>query len=454
MRIIVALLLAVMVALVGCAGEDAPPSDVTGQTETISQPTTPVGDASAAQNEVKTYTTGGAVSNLGHPVEYRFDFDAGGAHDYTAWGTATVASKSWTTPGTPIVSVEARCQLHPNVVSLPSESLQVTISLIPETEIVNVVNIYESGGSYFMDIIDTGDALPDTVPYGSWLTVFYQGLDTSYDTLACMDPVNQCFRYQMRHDWTSSSPLLFGSSPWLPVIATDTNPSGTVDSMSINMGTVDYTILARMVDQNDQADANPPQFSITGNFPPTLDGSWLENHDGTTIATGDTIDWDWWAPAESTIVIIPPDAFFRKTFFFVIRADGHDDPRERTGSGVKSWFYSFEDADNPGTFQRFGNSERWIDGVFPSAMADTFKFVATYALTDTVGDEIFVNDPPSWNNRTFDYAVQGRDLRVLESFDQYMIVGSGFQLINRYFVNVIARETATGTLRFHIRLRR
>jgi hypothetical protein len=94
--------------------------------ETISTPTAPNGPSSGNTGVSYTYSTGGSSSNLGHSVEYRFDWK-GDATDLSPWGSAT-QSKTWTTPGSYNVRARARCATHTSVVSAWSSSTPVTIT--------------------------------------------------------------------------------------------------------------------------------------------------------------------------------------------------------------------------------------------------------------------------------------------------------------------------------------
>jgi len=98
----------------------------TSPAEAISTPTTPSGPASGSTGTIYTYSTGGSTSNLGHPVQYKFDWGDGSA----VWlpvGT-TSAQHSWTSPGTYLVKSKARCSIHNSVVSNFSNTYSVTIT--------------------------------------------------------------------------------------------------------------------------------------------------------------------------------------------------------------------------------------------------------------------------------------------------------------------------------------
>ncbi len=97
--------------------------------ETISKPNTPSGLSSRDCGESGSYSAGGASSNLGHSLQYRFDWGDG---SYSSWSSSTSASHSWSSSGTKYVKVQARCATHTSVVSSWSNSTTVTISC-PET---------------------------------------------------------------------------------------------------------------------------------------------------------------------------------------------------------------------------------------------------------------------------------------------------------------------------------
>ncbi len=92
--------------------------------ESISTPEAPTGDENLNVSEQGTYTTGGATSNLGHTVQYQFDWGDGTS---SSWGE-TSATKTWNSAGTYNVRARARCQTHTTIVSDWSEPLVVTVS--------------------------------------------------------------------------------------------------------------------------------------------------------------------------------------------------------------------------------------------------------------------------------------------------------------------------------------
>ncbi|MBN2013514.1 T9SS type A sorting domain-containing protein [candidate division KSB1 bacterium] len=92
--------------------------------EQISAPTTPTGPSLGKVQQRLSFSTGGAVSSLGHNLEYQFDWGDG---TISSWGAPT-QNKTYTTQGVMQIKAHARCQLHPNIVSDWTLPKTVTIS--------------------------------------------------------------------------------------------------------------------------------------------------------------------------------------------------------------------------------------------------------------------------------------------------------------------------------------
>ena len=103
--------------LVDMLGSLVPPE------ETISKPSTPTGETSPVKNISYTYTTSGATSNLGHIVEYQFNWDDGSV---SAWSTSKSGNHSWNSTGQKQIRVTARCQTHTDKTNI-SDPLTVTV---------------------------------------------------------------------------------------------------------------------------------------------------------------------------------------------------------------------------------------------------------------------------------------------------------------------------------------
>ena len=101
--------------------------------EQISRPTKPVSvgpnNPNAGQpGQSFTFSTGNAVSSVGHSVEYQFDWKGDGS-DLSPWGPAT-QTKAWNTYGDFLIKARARCVTHPSVVSDWSDGLSFAIELV------------------------------------------------------------------------------------------------------------------------------------------------------------------------------------------------------------------------------------------------------------------------------------------------------------------------------------
>lgn len=334
--------------------------------------------------------------------------------------------------------------------------VQVVVNFEPDTRFTDMLNNYtDQMGIAHTDTVKFDDAVPDTIPYDSWVTLFYNAADSPYDSSLCVDvdPVNLCIRYQIQYARTRAQvPGSSAVTGWLPVIPEDSNPFGTADSTSMNVGSVEYDIRVRSVDEYDKADGTPPQVSVVGNFDPTLEDFSIVTHDGQVVGDGDTLLWDFWSPANT-------DTFDfnigkrKKQFSFYINGTGSDHPKEKPGAGVKSWLYLFSRADDPLIRERFARAGTWSDGQFTNVLADTFTWTAIYDLGDPAGDGVFAN-LPDWMGQTWDYEIQGRDIGNTEEFVQVMILNGGKTTINSYNSSSLGRWTAVGDIRFYLTLER
>lgn len=114
--------------------EALPPASV--MIETISTPLSPSGQTSLTAGVTYAFSTGGAISSKGNAVQYRFSWSDGSVSEWLPVGVLQ-ARKSWAVEGTYAnVRVEARCVLHPSVVSPSSPPLTVNVQAA-ETESVS-----------------------------------------------------------------------------------------------------------------------------------------------------------------------------------------------------------------------------------------------------------------------------------------------------------------------------
>jgi hypothetical protein len=96
--------------------------------ETISTPSKPSGPTTGKANGTYTFSTSGSVSNLGHSVQYQFDWGDGSKSAWLAVGTKS-ASHNWGNSGTYTVKAQARCSIDTSVLS--ANSTGATIALSP-----------------------------------------------------------------------------------------------------------------------------------------------------------------------------------------------------------------------------------------------------------------------------------------------------------------------------------
>jgi hypothetical protein len=93
--------------------------------EAVSTPNPADGPLSGETGELLAYNLSGAVSSLGHNVQYRLDMGNG---TITDWTPGTFRTRTWTIAGAYEVLVQARCGEHPEVESLWSGAITLTIS--------------------------------------------------------------------------------------------------------------------------------------------------------------------------------------------------------------------------------------------------------------------------------------------------------------------------------------
>lgn len=95
--------------------------------ETISTPVTPSGTTNGIIDMSYPFATGGSMSNLGHSVQYLFDWGDGSNSGWLLPVGNTAASHSWASPGMYSVKAQARCATENSVVSGWSSALTITI---------------------------------------------------------------------------------------------------------------------------------------------------------------------------------------------------------------------------------------------------------------------------------------------------------------------------------------
>jgi hypothetical protein len=333
----------------------------------------------------------------------------------------------------------------------------------PDTEIYMVWNTYRMGGRIVTESVDVSDALPDTVPYGSWITVFYDGTPDPATASMCPDPTdpNQCIGYQKSYTSRSANvPGFQESAPWMPFSSPEDNdPFARSDSTSLNMGSVDYTVRIRSVDYFGGVDTSPAEVAIVGNHAPTLDGVEVQDSDG--AATADIV-WDWWNPANfhgsrsDTLDITDlPNIWVVREFYFLVKGEGHDHPTERDRGGVKAWRYLFRRSDDPSTTVPLGRAGLWVEGSETDALCDTVRFTVRYSFYDDPGGWKAWAALPDWFGHSYDVTLRGRDTGLFErDFRQFMFVDGDKRLINSYPVASLGRYTEERSARIHLSITR
>lgn len=241
--------------------------------ETVTNPNKPAGDAFLQVGESTSYTTGGSITSLGHPVEYEFDWDDSTLSGY---GSAT-QGKSWSSEGYYFVRAHAHCQTHTNRESLWSTPFSVTVESTNPT-----VEITTNGGADFetdqSQVIILGTATDSGVTSGLVSVSINTGAPNE-GTLS---------------DWQFTVDLVEGTNP---LIITATDNAGNIGTDTIIV-TYNSSILITAtagpngtIDPSGDVDVNPGEnqlFTAYPNLGYTVD-EWLldgePNQIGGTIYT-------------------------------------------------------------------------------------------------------------------------------------------------------------------------
>lgn len=117
--------------------------------EAVSQPLQPVGVQRLCADATAAYASGGAISDVGHPVEYQFDWGDG----LSPWSTEESLIHGWVTPGSYDCRVRARCALDPGIVTDWTSSTNLMIEehsgrWIIETDLQGLIGSFGSHGNY------------------------------------------------------------------------------------------------------------------------------------------------------------------------------------------------------------------------------------------------------------------------------------------------------------------
>lgn len=350
---------------------------------------------------------------------------------------------------------------------------QVVVNFDPDTRIHNVKNTYNLDGVLTQRDINFKDALPDTVPYRSWVRIDYSGWDDERDIRRCPPPsVNpdRCIEFQFRYKRISSR--VRGSiedSGWLPNVEPfqDSDPNSATDSNSVNIGSLEYEFFVRSIDENGTPDGSEntivggvpvPQskIDIIGNYDPTLDSYAVLDMQGNPIDLNgpvvDTLTWNW---ADATPVADFNNLQWVRTFSWTIQATGHDHPWDPKDSGVKAWRY-FIYADYGTSSQKFWPlaraGETWVNGASLDLLNDKFELQIRYPLTDPNGDTVF-ESLPGYFDKTLTVILRGRDTGTDEDeFEQIVFLNGEPETVNQFPAATYGRWTDEKQFAFHFRL--
>lgn len=327
----------------------------------------------------------------------------------------------------------------------------VVVNYDPDTRISSLGLCTPLGGEPYL--VDFSDAMPDTLPYNSLLTFQYIGWDDMRDSLQFTGPDEIPMRYQFRYSRWAEGGIAMKTSTWYPYTGPeDTDCYSDYDSTTMRVGTFEYLFLVRAFDEQNRCDGTPDTVNFFGNFPPTIDslqiGFWdpdiLEGPTQERVfrqIQTDTLYFGWigGSPAGSgfeervdrgdTLYIddVSVDASsgtMTKYYRFVVRAFGHDDPRDPTGpdAGIKSWMYSIDDlggGDYPYEMERewIFDSPTWDP---EQTTYDVFEHEVSIAITIPLDIEIIKGDSLVQNPPEFfgDQAVTltGKDLNDSDIF--------------------------------------
>ncbi len=210
---------------------------VTDEEEFVSTPTTPTGPEFGNTGEIISFSTGGASSNLGHDVEYQFDWGDG---EQSSWGTAT-QTHAFATSGVYQIRARARCSTHTAIMSTWSNSTSITIA--GDTTYVLTVQVYPPGaGEVLVD--------PDKATYQPNEKVTLRAV-----------PANSNFQFEY----------------W----------SGDIDSNSVNPRSI-YMVKNRTIIAN--FSSSIPYYTLDIGIDPDGAGTVTKNPDKTVYAEGETVE--------------------------------------------------------------------------------------------------------------------------------------------------------------------
>ena len=152
--------------------------------EAISTPRTPSGLISGTVGASYVYSTGDSTSELGHSIQYLFNWGDGTNSGWLPAGK-TKASKSWALPGTYSVKAKARCSTHHTIISSWSAALDVSMQKVTVLN-PNGGEVIPSGDPYTIEWTAPAQAVRFKILYSkdngaTWILIKSNATGTSYD---------------------------------------------------------------------------------------------------------------------------------------------------------------------------------------------------------------------------------------------------------------------------------
>ncbi len=358
---------------------------------------------------------------------------------------------------------------------------QVVVNFDPDTRINKVFNTYFRSGVETTTEVNFTDAVPDTVPFLSWVNFRFNAWDSRNDVKLCSvtDP-DKCIDFQVKYVRDSERVRGgFEDSGWLPRGGRhDSDRRSAADSVTVNAGSLEYEWYVRSIDENGTADGTPPLFKIVGNYDPILQSANLVDHFFKPVdierVPVDTLRWNFykgigWPYRAREDTFNTETLKYTKRFGWTLIARGRDHPKDPPGSAIEAWrFFVYTDynpATNTGTFWplgRAGNS--WFPGFAANIMNDRLEVTIRYDHPQ--GDDVFAA-LPGYMNKEVTIVLTGRDTESIGTdFRQYVYwnevpadsaAGNGVStrnLINSFPAGELGRWTPRKVIRFYLKFER
>jgi hypothetical protein len=384
---------------------------------------------------------------------------------------------------------------------------QVVVNFDPQTQFLDVLSTYHTPSGMASEYIDFTDGIPDTVPYKSFVRIHYWGADDPRDEpLNCdeiLDP-NSCIKFNVAYRFNSPySSAANEFSLWQPRAGYhDTDPHSSTDSNTFYIGSLNYELYARAVDEFDRPDGTPPSVKVIGNFVPTLDSVAVVDHLGNSLDLSivDTLRWNFFKGIgwpyqcrcdtvdfdQVTCGGLPSETLecklkqfpghtgsldFIKTFAFYIKAWGHDNPKDPPpsvedayGSGVKAWTYQIMNEQMQvvdlgsrsilGWFEQKNSSGGLVMNTMTDGVTLKILYPGPYSGNpDPNGDTVFAN-LPGWLGHRYTFILKARDTRLRSSteFKQTIFINGKPSLINSFSDSSLGRQTKERVFAFRVEM--